>query len=99
MEKATLTGAGNIEKVYERLRKIDSIRDGNITREELDEAAKKQIDTSDVIPAIKECDDNNYVSSYNGRNVSVAEFKQAAIEYLEKQKQSKDFIDPFPAKE
>ncbi|MCX5748933.1 MAG: DUF4116 domain-containing protein [Candidatus Saganbacteria bacterium] len=50
MEKVTLTGTVNIESVYARLRKIDSIKDGkidgNITREELDLAAKKQVDTS-----------------------------------------------------
>jgi len=50
MEKVTLVGSANISKVYERLRKIDSVKDGKvdnvISREELDEARKEGVDTT-----------------------------------------------------
>jgi len=50
MEKATLIGSTNITRVYERLRNIDSVKDGKvdnvISREELDEARKEGVDTT-----------------------------------------------------
>jgi len=57
-----------------------------------------KIGNPDSIPAIKRCDNNDYISSYNWRDVSIREFKDEAINYLEKQNQCNNFLDPFSAK-
>jgi hypothetical protein len=50
--------------------------------------------SNQTLEAIQACEDNNYTSPYNGNNYSLVKYKGRAIEYLLKQSQTQEILEP-----